>query len=293
RRPRAGRRHRRRHPAPAGRRPAAGRGRRRLRAPRRAGAAGCGRLRLGRGRRTRGRRARATDPGRGQRAPRLRPAGPLPRSLRPGGGAADTQRLLAVPSLAAAAAAASAAEEDELLSLLNALRSSRGLPPAVVHAELGALADEWALRMAAERDIFHSPLDRRVRADWVRLGENVAVDVSVAAAERALEASSDHLANLLDPVYDYVGIGVAHGTDGGVYVVQEFMQLASGPPRQPAQAQPLPAAPKRAIAAPVRRGPSPPRPPLLPSAGPLPPPPRRQPRLPSARLTDIFGPIRP
>ena len=205
--------------------------------------------------------------------------------------AAAVVGLLAFAALAPVPALASAAEEAELLSLVNGLRASRGLRPAVVHAELRTLADEWALRMAAARDIFHSPLDQRVRADWVRLGENVAVDVSVAAAERALEASPDHLANLVNPVYDYVGIGVAHGTDGGVYVVQEFMQLASGPPRQPAQAQPLPAAPKKAVAAPVRRGPIPPPPRLVPSARRLPPPPRPpavpQPRLPSARLTDI------
>ena len=137
--------------------------------------------------------------------------------------------LLAFSVLAPTPAVGSTGEEGELLALVNGLRSSRGLRPVAVDPELRALAEDWAQRMAAATNIFHSPLDTRVGADWVHLGENVAVDVSVVAAEQTLEASPEHLANLLLPSYDYIGIGVAHGTDGGVYVVQDFMQLA-GPP---------------------------------------------------------------
>jgi hypothetical protein len=202
--------------------------------------------------------------------------------------AAAVAGLLMFCVVTPAPARATAAEEGELLSLINALRSSRGLRPAVVHAELRARADEWARRMAAARAIFHSPLDQRVHADWVRLGENVAVDVSVEAAERALEASPDHLTNLVSPAYDYVGIGVAHGADGGVYVVQEFMQLASGPPRQPVPAQPPPTVSKLRAPAPARPRPSPRRPPL-PSPRPLA---ALAPPQPSSRLTDVFGRLR-
>jgi hypothetical protein len=197
--------------------------------------------------------------------------------------AAAVAGLLVFCVVTPAPARATAAEEGELLSLVNALRSSRGLRPAVVHAELRALADEWARRMAAARAISHSPLEQRVHADWVRLGENVAVDVSVEAAERALEASPDHLTNLVTPAYDYIGIGVAHGADGGVYVVQEFMQLASGPPRQPP-----PAVPKHRAPAPARPRPSPRRPPL-PSPRPLA---ALAPPQPSSRLTEVFGRLR-
>jgi len=207
--------------------------------------------------------------------------------------------VLALCALAPAPALASGAEEGELLSLVNGLRSSRGLRPVVVHPELRALADEWARRMATAHDIFHSPLDQRVGADWVHLGENVAVDLSVEAAERALELSPEHLANLVSPAYDYIGIGVAHGSDGGVYVVQEFMQLASGPPPQPSPPKPPPAVPKKPMTAPVRRAakPSPPAPsPVPPTARPLPPPPPPaappEPRLPSGRLTDVFDRLR-
>ena len=164
--------------------------------------------------------------------------------------------VLALCALAPAPALATAAEEGELLALVNGLRSSRGLRPVAVDPELRALAEDWAQRMAAATNIFHSPLDTRVGADWVHLGENVAVDLSVEAAERALEASPEHLANLVRPSYDYIGIGVAHGSDGGVYVVQEFMQLAAGPPRLPSPPKPPPVVPKQPIASPVRRRPT-------------------------------------
>jgi cysteine-rich secretory family protein len=168
-----------------------------------------------------------------------------------------------------------------------------------VHAELRTLADEWARRMAAAHDVFHSPLDTRVvGARWVRLGENVAVDISIVAAERALEASPGHLANLLSPSFDYVGIGVVHGDDGGVYLVQEFMQSAAAP-QSPAPPAPRPAVRTAPIPAPARRAgrstPSssprraPPTPRLLP---PPPPPAPPEPPQPSARLVDVFDRLR-
>jgi hypothetical protein len=213
-------------------------------------------------------------------------------------GAAAVASLLAFSALAPSPALASAAEEGELLSLVNGLRSGRGLQPVAVHAELGALADEWAQRMATANDIFHSPLDTRVRARWVRLGENVAVDLSIVAAERALEASPGHLANLLSPSYDYVGIGVAHGNDGGIYVVQEFMQAAASRAGQSPRPKPPAAVAQMPIPAPARL-PARPRPPASPPRLPRPPTPRPpdvppppvappEPRRPSVQLADVF-----
>jgi hypothetical protein len=154
--------------------------------------------------------------------------------------------------------------------------------------------------MAAAQDIFHSSLDTRVGPGWIRLGENVAVDLSVVAAERALETSPAHLANLVKPSYDYVGIGVAHGADGGVYVVQDFGSRAAGAVAPPSPPKPRPAAPRTPAPAPVRRaappGPSPPSAPYpsTPSRPlpPLPPPPPPEPPQPSVRLVDVFVRLR-
>ena len=216
-------------------------------------------------------------------------------------GAVAVACVLAFSALAPGPARATPAEEQQILALVNGLRAGRGLRPFAVHAELRALADEWARHMAAAQDVFHSPLDTRVRARWIRLGENVAVDVSVVAAERALEASPGHLVNLVSPSYNYVGIGVAHGADGGVYVVQEFME-AGAPPQQHSPPPPPPTAPRKPAAAPARRAqavrpppPSPPptsRPAPPPTPPPAPPPAPPQPPQPSARLAYVFDRLR-
>src|SRR5438132_654962 len=93
--------------------------------------------------------------------------------------AAAVAGLLAFAAFAPTPALGTAGEEGDLLSLVNGLRSSRGLRPVAVHPELQALAGDWARRMAAAQAIFHSPLNTRVDVGWVRLGEHVAVDAWV------------------------------------------------------------------------------------------------------------------
>ena len=39
--------------------------------------------------------------------------------------------------------------------------------------------------------------------------------------------SGYHAANILDPSYNYVGVGVAYGSDGKVYVAQVFGALVT------------------------------------------------------------------
>ena len=55
-----------------------------------------------------------------------------------------------------------------------------------------------------------------------RAGENLAFNVSIAAAQQAFMNSPGHRANVLDPYYTQVGLGVVNGPNGRVYVVQEF-----------------------------------------------------------------------
>jgi hypothetical protein len=127
-------------------------------------------------------------------------------------------------------------------------------------------------------------LDTRVSAGWQQLGENVAVDASVVSAEIALEASPPHLENLVNPAFDSIGIGVAHGADGGVYVAQEFMQLgAAATAPAPARRRAPPPVPERAHAS------APPRP--VRTAVPPPPLPPAPPQ-PSPSLADVFGRLR-
>jgi hypothetical protein len=187
-------------------------------------------------------------------------------------------------TLAPSPARADAGGQATMLTLVNGLRASRGLRALAVHGELQAAATDWAQHMAAEQHISHSPLNTRVSAGWQHLGENVAVDITIAAAELALEASPPHLENLVNPAFDYIGIGVAHGADGGIYVVQDFMQLGAAPPPAPVVRRlPRPVRHRAPPAAPRRVRP------VVPPPSPPPPPPPPQP---SARLADVFGRLR-
>ncbi|MDF2479453.1 MAG: SCP-like extracellular, partial [Sphingobacterium sp.] len=56
------------------------------------------------------------------------------------------------------------------------------------------------------------------------VGENIAENTSVQAAETSFMNSSGHRANILNSNYTTVGIGVAYDSAGNVYVVQDFIK---------------------------------------------------------------------
>jgi uncharacterized protein YkwD len=77
--------------------------------------------------------------------------------------------------------------------------------------------------MAKAGAIYHSKnLASGVSGGWTSIGENVAMAGSVDAAQTALEASPEHYANMTNPVYTQLGIGVVDH-DGVTYVVQVFV----------------------------------------------------------------------
>ena len=106
---------------------------------------------------------------------------------------------------------------------VNSLRAGVGLPELVRVAELDAKAQAQADRMAKRGAIYHSKnLMSGVTDGWSGIAENVAMAGSVEEAQLALEASPDHYANMTNPAYNEVGIGVTV-RDGVVYVVQVFV----------------------------------------------------------------------
>lgn len=123
------------------------------------------------------------------------------------------------------------ADEQQAFQLLNADRRANGLPPLKWNGALVVLAENYAQDMI-NRDFFshynpegQSPFDR-MRKQGIHYryaGENLAVNQTVAAAQKALMKSPGHRANILHPNYTEVGIGVAYDSQGSVYVVQEFI----------------------------------------------------------------------
>jgi cysteine-rich secretory family protein len=129
----------------------------------------------------------------------------------------------------AAAQADTASDEAAFVTKINELRTSQGLAPLEVNANLVTKARAWSAGMADAGRIWHSTLSDGVTEDWKKLGENVGMGGSVDGLHRAFVNSPHHYENLVDPAFGYVGIGIV--TSGNtIYVTEVFMQLMSAKP---------------------------------------------------------------
>jgi hypothetical protein len=166
------------------------------------------------------------------------------------------------PSAAGAGPDDPATDEARFVALVNAAREKNGVAPLTVDDELTALARSWASQMAAAGRISHAdPISEGVTADWAKLGENVGKGPSVDPIMDAFIASPGHYANLMDPAFTRIGVGVVW-SDGVLYTTHRFMQLrAPAPTAPPATAPPATAAPSRSkppAQTPVTTAPPPP-----------------------------------
>jgi uncharacterized protein YkwD len=114
----------------------------------------------------------------------------------------------------------SAAAPRYMAGMVNQLRASNGESGLQMAYDASAKAQSLAQSMADQHQIFHSSnLASGIDGGWTAIAENVAVAPTVAQANATLENSPEHRANLLGP-YNQVGIGIAQGTDGQVYVAE-------------------------------------------------------------------------
>lgn len=120
------------------------------------------------------------------------------------------------------ALADSASDEQRFVELINSERRSAGAGPLEVHPDLVEGARRHAERMAAEGRIFHNQNLGDVTDGWKLLGENVGRGGNIETLHQAFMDSPGHRDNLLNPVYDLVGIGVVW-SEGIPYVVEVFM----------------------------------------------------------------------
>jgi hypothetical protein len=174
--------------------------------------------------------------------------------------------------------------EADFVSRINSLRASKGLRQLQVSGELVGLARSWTDQMVAAGQISHRPnLGGSVSGGWTKLGENVGVGYDVGGLMQAFIGSPAHYANLVDPAWTHVGVGVSMAGDGRMYTTHNFMALGGGAPPPPAPAPPPPPpAPAPAVApAPAPTPPPPPPPPPPPSPHPSP-----------DRVTAVLDPLR-
>lgn len=113
--------------------------------------------------------------------------------------------------------------ENRDVALVNELRAGVGVGALTRSGELDAKAQKQADRMANRGSIYHSKsLSSGVSSGWTTIGENVAVAGSIDAAQDALEASSGHYDNMVNPAFTEIGVGISL-KNGSVYVVQVFV----------------------------------------------------------------------
>ncbi|HEV3225365.1 MAG TPA: CAP domain-containing protein, partial [Acidimicrobiales bacterium] len=118
---------------------------------------------------------------------------------------------------------------------INSLRESHGLAPLQVHVQVTGVARRWTDRMAGAGQISHNPnLANDVQGNWTKLGENVGVGRDVDGLMRAFINSPAHYANLVDPSFNYVGVGVTFAPDGHLFTTHDFMALDDQPVPAPA-----------------------------------------------------------
>jgi hypothetical protein len=102
--------------------------------------------------------------------------------------------------------------------------------------------------MAGAGQISHNmSLPNVVSGPWTKLGENVGVGGSVGSIQQAFINSPHHYENLVDPVWNYVGIGVVD-SGGRIWVTVDFMQLSSAPAAPPSTSAPRVSRPRTTTA---------------------------------------------
>jgi uncharacterized protein YkwD len=113
-------------------------------------------------------------------------------------------------------------EEGNHLDAVNQYRTANGLPALQWEEAAYAKAHRWSEKLAADGRLSHSVLSQGVPAGWHVLGENVAMSSSLDGAMTALERSAAHRANLLNPKFTKVAIGVVKA-NGAYWVTEVFI----------------------------------------------------------------------
>jgi hypothetical protein len=117
-----------------------------------------------------------------------------------------------------------AGDEAAFVAAINEVRAGVGLPALTVNSQLVTLARSHAQVMADAGEIFHAdPISAGFTGSWTKLGENVGVGASVPVLVDAFVASPGHYANIIDPGFTQVGVGVVW-KDGALYTTHRFLQ---------------------------------------------------------------------
>lgn len=123
------------------------------------------------------------------------------------------------------------ADETHIFKQVNAERARNGLPALQINYRLLQTARAKSLDMikggyfAHQSPTLGSPFDQMKKAGipYRYAGENIAGNSSAAGAMVSWMKSSGHRANILNPKFSHIGIGVVDGGPYGKMLTQQFI----------------------------------------------------------------------
>ena len=123
------------------------------------------------------------------------------------------------------------AMEAQMVQLVNSERSKAGVPALTVDAGLSNMARVKSQDMITNGYFSHnsptygSPFDmmKTFGISFQTAGENIAMNQSVGNAHTSLMNSEGHRANILNPAFTQIGIGMVNDGEGNIYITQEFI----------------------------------------------------------------------
>ena len=137
-----------------------------------------------------------------------------------------------VQALAGAAPDNAPAQTARVLELTNAERARAGLAPLTLNTQLTQAAQQYSEVLATDGCFAHTcgPVPDMTQRDaqagytgWTTVGENIAAGYPTPeAVVNGWMESPGHRANILNPDYRELGIGLASGGKYGAYWTQEF-----------------------------------------------------------------------
>ncbi len=123
-------------------------------------------------------------------------------------------------------------DEQLMVDMINQERIAAGVNPVQVDLRLASVGRAKANDMKVNNYFSHT--SPTYGSPWAMMqqvgltvkwaGENISGNKSVSGSMAALMLSPGHKANILDPRFTHVGVGIAYGSAYGNLYVQEFMQ---------------------------------------------------------------------
>lgn len=102
---------------------------------------------------------------------------------------------------------------------INAVRAAAGVGPVVERAELDAFAQQQSARMQSAGTLFHTVANPTDASVW---GQNIGYGPCPCTVQHAFELSPAHAANIRNPAFREVGIGLVQDGSGTWWVTQQF-----------------------------------------------------------------------